>query len=116
MALDLGLLTPQVLCHTSVQLHRPVDLLLLPCADRSAWYGLHLARVDIEVRSDLGRTDAKRLEFLRRQPVPLDCEVVLLALVLLRVPDALAFGLGKMALDNAKHVVGGIIEPEVERL
>ena len=35
----------------------------------------------------------------------LDIEVVLLAIVLLWVPDALAFCLGEVALDNSKHVV-----------
>ena len=65
---------------------------------------------------DLGRLDAERLEFLRRQPMPLDLEVVLLAVVLLWVPDALALRLGEVALDDSKHVVRGDVEAKVKRL
>ena len=45
--------------------------------------------------------------------MPLDREVVLLALILLGIPDALAFGLQEMALHDTEHVIRGQIKGQV---
>ena len=110
VALDLRLLLPLVQGHATIQLQAPECFALLTGVHGCTLYGLDLLRVDTEPRSYLGRHDAECLQLLLRQTMPLDREVVLLAIILLGIPDALAFGLKEMALNDAEHVIRGKIK------